>query len=283
MSFSSDVKKELSNINTYSNKDITEAELLGYVFSANCREFDDYIELITENEFNIERLYKLLFKLNIEYEPATNKKVFIARINKNSLKSLRRIETIKKEDELKAIVRGVFLGSGSINDPNKKYHLEILIDDNEKSIFLQNIIKKFEVNTKILRTTNTIYIKEGEEISKFLALIGATKSVLTFEEVRVVRETRNNVNRVVNCETANLNKIVNASVKQVEAIKLLKKMKKFETMPDYLIEIAELRIENPEMSLKDLGEMLETPIGKSGVNHRLKKIQEYAEEIKKGS
>lgn len=283
MSFSSDVKKELSNINTYSNKDITEAELLGYVLSANCREFDDYIELITENEFNIERLYKLLFKLNIEYEPATNKKVFIARINKNSLKSLRRIETINKEDELKAIVRGAFLGSGSINNPNKKYHLEILIDDNEKSIFLQNIIKKFEVNTKILKTTNTIYIKEGEEISKFLALIGATKSVLTFEEVRVLRETRNNVNRVVNCETANLNKIVNASVKQVEAIKLLKKMKKFETMPDYLIEIAQLRIENPEMSLKDLGEMLETPIGKSGVNHRLKKIQEYAEEIKKGS
>lgn len=283
MSYSSYVKEELSNINNWKNKDLLEAEFLGYILTGNAVSNENIIEFITENEFNIERLYKLLFKLNIEYEPATNKKVFIARINKNSLKSLRRIETINKEDELKAIVRGAFLGSGSINNPNKKYHLEILIDDNEKSIFLQNIIKKFEVNTKILKTTNTIYIKEGEEISKFLALIGATKSVLTFEEVRVLRETRNNVNRVVNCETANLNKIVNASVKQVEAIKLLKKMKKFETMPDYLIEIAQLRIENPEMSLKDLGEMLETPIGKSGVNHRLKKIQEYAEEIKKGS
>lgn len=108
MSFSSEVKKELSNINIYSNKDITEAEFLGYVLSANCREFDDYIELITENEFNIERLYKLLFKLNIEYEPDTNKKVFIARIKKSSLGRLRRIETINKEDELKAIVRGTF-------------------------------------------------------------------------------------------------------------------------------------------------------------------------------
>ena len=145
------------------------------------------------------------------------------------------------------------------------------------------MILKKQYFCKILKTTNTIYIKEGEEISKFLALIGATKSVLSFEEIRVVRETRNNVNRLVNCETANLNKIVNASIKQVEAIKFLKKMKKFDTMPKYLIEIAELRLENPEIGLKDLGKMLENPIGKSGVNHRLKKIQEYAEEIKKGN
>jgi len=245
--------------------------------------YDNYIEIITENEFNIERLYKLLFNLNLEYEPDTKRKVFIARIKNNDLEKLKRIETISDEEELKAVVRGAFLGSGSVNNPNKKYHLEILLNDIEKAIFLQNIIKKFEVNTKILKTTNTIYIKEGEEISKFLALIGATKSVLSFEEIRVVRETRNNVNRLVNCETANLNKIVNASIKQVEAIKFLKKMKKFDTMPKYLIEIAELRLENPEIGLKDLGKMLENPIGKSGVNHRLKKIQEYAEEIKKGN
>lgn len=283
MSFSSDIKVELSKINIYKKTNIMEAEVLGYILSGNCEIYDDYIEIITENEFNIERLYKLLFNLNLEYEPDTKRKVFIARIKNNDLEKLKRIETINDDEELRAVVRGVFLGSGSVNNPNKKYHLEILLNDNEKAKFLQNIIKKFDVNTKILKTTNALYIKEGEEISKFLALIGATKSVLSFEEVRVVRETRNNVNRLVNCETANLNKIVNASIKQVEAIKFLKKMKKFDTMPKYLIEIAELRLENPEIGLKDLGQMLENPIGKSGVNHRLKKIQEYAEEIKKGS
>ena len=175
------------------------------------------------------------------------------------------------------------MGSGSINDPNKKYHLEILLKSKENAMYLQNIIKMFGIKIKLLDSNNTIYIKEGEEISKFLALIGATKSVLSFEEIRVLRDTRNNVNRLVNCETANLNKIVNASVKQIEDIKFLKKMKKFDSMPNYLIEIAELRLENPDISLKELGQMLENPIGKSGVNHRLKKIQEYADEIRKGS
>ena len=150
-------------------------------------------------------------------------------------------------------------------------------------MFLQNILKTFGVTAKILKTNNTLYIKEGEAISKFLAVIGAVKSVLTFEEIRVLRDTRNNVNRLVNCETANLNKIVSASVKQIEDIKFLKKMKKFENLPDYLKEIAVVRLENPEVSLIELGKKLENPIGKSGVNHRLKKLQEIAEEVRKGS
>lgn len=283
MSFSSNVKEELGKINIYNKKEIVEAEILGYMLSGNTTVEDDYIYFITENEFNIERLYKLLFNLKIDYEPETRRKVYVAKVKKEELSKLKREETISDEEELKAIVRGAFLGSGSINDPNKKYHLEILLKSRDNAMYLQNIIKMFGVKTKLLESNNTIYIKEGEEISKFLALIGATKSVLSFEEIRVLRDTRNNVNRLVNCETANLNKIVNASVKQIEDIKFLKKMKKFDSMPDYLVEIAELRLENPEISLKELGQMLENPIGKSGVNHRLKKIQEYAEEIRKGS
>lgn len=283
MSFSSDVKEELSKINIYNKKNLVEAEVLGYILSGNCSKDDNYVEVITENEFNIERLYKLLFNLNINYEPDSKRKVLVAKIRKSELEELRRVEAITDQEELKAIVRGAFLGSGSLNDPNKKYHLEILLKNEENARFLQNILKTFGVTVKILKSNNTVYIKEGEAISKFLAVIGAVKSVLSFEEIRVLRDTRNNVNRLVNCETANLNKIVNASVKQIEDIKFLKKMKKFEALPDYLKEIAEVRIENPEISLKELGQKLENPIGKSGVNHRLKKLQEYAEEVRKGS
>lgn len=283
MSFSSEVKEELSKINIYNKENLVEAELIGYMLSVNTKKSGDCVEFITENEFNIERIYKLLFNLKIDYEPDSKRKVLVAKIKESDIKNLKKEETITDEEELKALVRGAFLGSGSLNDPNKKYHLEILFDKEEKARFVQNIIRSFGINIKFLKSNNTIYLKEGEEISKFLALIGAVKSVLSFEEIRVLRDTKNNVNRLVNCETANLNKIADASAKQLDDIKLIKKMKKFDSLPDYLVEIAEVREENPEVSLKELGEMLETPIGKSGVNHRLKKIHEIAEEIRKGS
>lgn len=279
MSFSSNVKEELSNINTYSRKELIEAELIGYLLSSNSKLEKNRIEFITENEFNIERIYKILFKLNIDYEPETRRKVYIAKI-KNP--KLRNVEQLEKDEEKRALVRGIFLGSGSINDPNKKYHLEILVNNNDISKYIQNILKEADIKTKILSSNNTVYIKEGEEISKFLAFIGAQKSVLKFEEIRVMKDLRNTVNRQVNCETANLTKTVNAAVVQIEAINFIKKMKKYEELPDSLIEVAELRVKYPEMSLKDLGKMIENPIGKSGVNHRLKKIVEFADEIKRG-
>lgn len=278
MSFSSEVKQELSSINTYSKSNLIEAELIGYLMSANIKEENEKIEFITENEFNIERIYKILFKLKIEYEPETRRKTFVAKINKPNL---RNIEDLETEEEKKALIRGIFLGSGSINDPTKKYHLEILLNDKDAAQYIQNILKSFNIKAKILEINNTIYIKEGEEISKFLAFIGAQKSVLKYEEIRVMREIRNNVNRQVNCETANLNKTISASVMQIEAINYLKKVKKYEELPTGLQEIAELRLEYPEMSLKDLGSLLENPLGKSGVNHRLKKIIEIADEAKK--
>ena len=278
MSFSSEVKQELSSINTYSKSNLIEAELIGYLMSANIKEENEKIEFITENEFNIERIYKILFKLKIEYEPETRRKTFVAKINKPNLRNIENLET---EEEKKALIRGIFLGSGSINDPTKKYHLEILSKNKDVAQYIQNILKNFNIKAKILEMNNTIYIKEGEEISKFLAFIGAQKAVLKYEEIRVMREIRNNVNRQVNCETANLNKTISASVMQIEAINYLKKVKKYEELPTGLQEIAELRLEYPEMSLKDLGSLLEKPLGKSGVNHRLKKIIEIADEAKK--
>ena len=126
-----------------------------------------------------------------------------------------------------------------------------------------------------------LYLKDGEEISNFLALIGANSSVLKFEEIRVIKETRNDINRKVNCETANLNKVINASIKQIEDIKLIKKKRKFASLPESLQEIANIRLENPDMPLSELGGLLKEPIGKSGVNHRLKRISEIAEELKR--
>ena len=279
MSFSSEIKQELSKLNTFSKNEILEAELIGYCNSFNSTKFEENIEFITENEFNIERIYKILFKLKIDYEPETKRKVYIAKFKFNQNKN---IEQLIDENEKKALVRGLFLGSGSVNNPNKKYHLEILLKSIDVANYIKNLLKEFNIEAKILESNNTIYIKEGEEISKFLAFIGAQSSVLKFEEIRVMIDIRNNVNRIVNCETANLNKTVEASVIQIEAINFLKKMKKFEELPDNLIEIAELRLENPDTSLKELGEKLEKPIGKSGVNHRLKKIVEIAEELKRG-
>ena len=279
MSFSAEVKEELSNINNYNKKDLLEAEFIGYWSSQNCIIENGYTKIFTENEFNIERIYKILFNLKIDYEPEIDGKKYIAKICDFKVKNL---EDLQSDDEKKAFIRGVFLGSGSVNDPNKKYHLEVLINEKDVSTYIQNILKSVEIKVKILNTNNTVYIKEGEEISKFLAYIGAQKSVLKFEEIRVIKDLRNTVNRQVNCETANLTKTVNAAVVQIDAINFLKKMKKFDDLPKNLIEIAELRVKYPEMSLKSLGENLEKPIGKSGVNHRLNKIIEISEEIKKG-
>ena len=138
---------------------------------------------------------------------------------------------------------------------------------------VEEILKILGVNVKEIELKNkySIYIKEGEEISKILAVIGANKAVLKFEDIRVKREMRGKVNRLVNCETANLNKTINASIEQIAAIKKLKKEGKFNKLNDNLKEIANLRIENPDMSLIELGKLLKEPVGKSGVNYRLKK------------
>lgn len=283
MSFSSDIKEELTKVNNLKNIKILESEFLGYILTGNTTNNDNILEFITENEFNIERFYKILFNLRIEYEPNIRGKVFVATIEKNEkVENFMQIKVDKDEEIQKAIVKGSFLGAGSITDPNKQYHLEIIFQEKNNAEYILNICKSFGVVLKLLENKDRycLYIKDAEEISKFLALIGANKGVLDFEDVRVTKEIKNNVNRLVNCETANINKIINASVAQVNDIKLIQNLKKFDELPDYLREIAIVRLENPDASLKALGEMLENPIGKSGVNHRLKKIHEIAEELK---
>lgn len=285
MSFSTDIKEELSRVNNWKDKEILAGEFLGYVLTGNTLDNDNSLEFITENEFNIERFYKILFNLQIDYEPNVRGKVFVAKIFKNeNTQKYMQINMSQNQEIQKSIVKGAFLGAGSITDPEKQYHLEISFQEKNNAEYVLNICKSFGVYLKVLEQEEKIllYIKDSEEISKFLALIGSNKGMLAFEDVRITKEIKNNVNRLVNCETANLNKIVNASVNQINDIKLIQKLNKFDEMPDYLKEIAILRLENPDVSLKALGEMLENPIGKSGVNHRLQKIHEYAEELKNG-
>ena len=194
---------------------------------------------------------------------------------------MKNIEKIKPQEELaiKALIRGIFLGSGSVNNPENKYHLEIILSTERNAKIIAELLKKVNINMKELVRKNgySLYLKEGEEISKFLALIGANSAVLKFEEIRVIKDMKNNINRKVNCETANLSKTVQAAVKQIEAIKNLQKQGKFENLPENLKEIAILRLENPDASLSELGQMLKEPIGKSGVNHRLKQVVAFVE------
>lgn len=296
MSFSKDIKEELSKLNTLSNNENVKFELIGYFISNNTNVVKDKIKYSTENEYNINRFNKILNTLKIDYKIELQGKVYSIILKKVNLDEIEYLENkiqinmknevdIKKgEMILKSLVRGCFLGGGSLNNPNNKYHLEILFSTIKNANFVLEVLRAFGIEAKILERKNStsIYIKEAEEISKILAFIGAGKSVLNFEEIRVMRDTRNNINRLVNCETANLNKTINASVEQIEHIEYLKKIGKFDSLPENLKEIANLRQEHPDASLAQLGEMLENPIGKSGVNHRLKKIIEIAEEYRKG-
>ena len=190
---------------------------------------------------------------------------------------------MKQEEQLARLcIREAFIKSGSMNNPNKKYHLQIMFKSRKKAEEMQRLLNNFNINPRIIKKEKEymLYLKDGEEISEFLALIGANSSVIKFEEIRVIKETRNDINRLVNCETANLNKTINAAVKQIEDIKLIKKKRKFAALPESLQEIANIRVENPDVSLAELGKMLSEPIGKSGVNHRLKKLSAIAEELR---
>lgn len=284
MSFSKEVKEELSKINNWNDKEIIKAELFGYLNSNNAKWNKNELKYATENEYNINRFAKILSNMGVEkYKIELKGNTYIIEVNQKELKKFAdrmAYQEIKQENILKAIVRGAFLGSGSMNDPNKKYHLEMILQNREVAQYMSEILESFGIHGKMLKKedANVLYIKEAEEISKFLAFVGANKSVLDFEEIRVIRDTKNRINRIVNCETYNLEKSVKAGVKQINAINQLKQKGKFEELPIYLKEIANLRLENPEASLIELGKMLEKPIGKSGVNHRLRLICEMAEE-----
>lgn len=296
MSFSSEVKEELSKLSNLANKEAVKYEFLGYLATNHVLiEQDKYgkkFKFSTENEYNINRFSKLLdnlqctkYKIQIvgktfsittlpaKMEEITYQEEQIALNQEKIMKQIRDQENLQK-----AFVRGNFLGSGSINNPKSNYHLEVLYSQIENAELVLEILQNYDIKFKQItkKYGHGIYAKDGDEISKFLAFIGANHSVLKFEEIRVYRDIRNNVNRKVNCETANLNKTVNSALKQIEAIKYLQKKGKLKELPEGVQEIAKLRIEHPEASLIELGNMLKVPIGKSGVNHRLKTIEKMA-------
>lgn len=189
---------------------------------------------------------------------------------------------VETDNEKRAYIRGAFLGGGSITNPEKNYHLEFVTHSEEYAHDLCELINSCGLNSKVIQRKNSfiVYIKEGEQIVDILNIMGAHSCLLELENIRIMKEMRNNVNRLVNCETANLSKTVNAAVRQVESIKLIQSKIGLKRLPQNLREIAELRLEYPDESLKELGEMLTPPVGKSGVNHRLRKIEKIAEELR---
>lgn len=183
---------------------------------------------------------------------------------------------------LKSYLRGAFLAAGSISAPDRGYHLEITAQNAGEIEHIQSAMENFGIKARVTDRKNhkVCYVKEAEGIADFLNLTGAHKALLDFENVRVLKDVRNNINRVVNFETANLNKTVNASLRQCEDIRLIEKTIGTGGLSDDLRQMAEIRLENPEVSLAELGKMMNPPLGKSGVSHRLNKLHKMAESIR---
>ena len=316
MSFSSDLKEELSKISNLNKKDEVKYELIGYLISKNASVVKNNVRYATESEYNINRFSKLLRNLDIdnniefdgksfiitfkvknlieEVEVAENQLEIKSNVDFEDIKTIssgqseklvqndmnnNKLIVIENDNCKRAIVRGAFLGAGSINNPSRTYHLEINLSTKNNMEFLDEILKQCNIRCKKLENNNSIYLKDGEEISSIIALFGASSSVLKFEDIRVQKEMKGKVNRIVNCQSANLNKTLNASVEQIDAIRRLQQSNKFNNLDDNLKEIALLRLEYPDMSLVELGKKLKEPLGKSGVNYRLKRIIKIAEDL----
>lgn len=309
MSFASDMKNELTRIDV--DEKNARAELSALIrmngaLSLSNQQF--VINVQTENATTARRIYSLIKKVfNIEVEILVRKKmklkknnIYICRTKVKSIEILDELGILKdgvfthaidpdmiQDDEMKrSYLRGAFLAGGSVNNPEtSSYHLEIFSLYENHSEGLAELMNEYELNAKHLerKKGSIVYLKEAEKISDFLSLIGGYQAMLKFEDVRIVRDMRNSVNRLVNCETANLNKTVSAAMRQVESIQLIDQEIGIENLPERLKEIAKLRVENQDVSLKELGEMVSTgTISKSGVNHRLRKLNELADKIRSG-
>nr|MBQ8253610.1 DNA-binding protein WhiA [Lachnospiraceae bacterium] len=182
----------------------------------------------------------------------------------------------------RAFLRGAYLTAGSMSDPNKSYHVEIVCQTEVQANQIMKLLQDFSLDAKtVLRKKYyVVYMKEGENIADFLNIIEAHKALMEFENTRILKGVRNMVNRKVNCDAANINKTVNAAARQVEDIKFIQSVCGLEKLPDNLREMAYVRLENPEVPLGELGKLLDPPVGKSGVNHRLRKIGEFAKDLR---
>ncbi len=182
----------------------------------------------------------------------------------------------------RAFLRGIFLVYGSMTDPHSGYHLEFVMPDMTSATHIQEIMGFFELEAKIIgrKKNYVVYMKEGEAISDFLNVVGAHKALMEFENIRILKDMRNSINRQVNCETANIKKTVSAASRQTADIHYIHDTIGFGNLSEQLSQIAKLRLEYPDMTLKELGEMLDPPIGKSGVNHRLRKLSQIADDLR---
>ncbi|EAE7319422.1 DNA-binding protein WhiA [Listeria monocytogenes] len=310
MSFASETKKELTHMDV-SDSD-AKVELAAFIRMNGAISFSSQLVIMdvqTENAAIARRMYQLLKDLyEVPIELLVRRKmklkknnVYIVRLKSGTrgiLEDLRILEPpmtftksidrgfVKKRSAKRAYLRGAFLASGSVNNPEtSSYHLEIFSVYEEHNEAICALMNQFYLNARTLERKNGFitYLKEAEKITEFLSIIGATSALLHFEDVRIMRDMRNSVNRLVNCETANLNKTINAAVRQIDNIKYIQSTVGLEALPERLREIAALRIANEDVTLKELGEMLTTgQVSKSGINHRLRKLDQIAERLRSG-
>jgi len=189
---------------------------------------------------------------------------------------------IKNSCCARAWLRGAFLSVGSMSDPRKSYHLEFVCDEKAQAVQLQAVLLEFQIEARIIgrKKYQVVYLKEGAGIVDLLNVMGAHVSLMELENMRILKEMRNSINRRVNCETANISKTVTAAGRQIEDILLIRDRYGFENLPDNLRQMAEVRLEYPDAALKELGGYLEPVVGKSGVNHRLRRLSEIADKIR---
>ncbi|MBY9078960.1 DNA-binding protein WhiA [Paenibacillus sp. HN-1] len=309
MSFAALTKKELTMIENGPCCDKAEmSALIRMNGSVQLSSKRIVLDISTENAAIARRIYSLLKKYyQVHTELLVRKKM---RLKKNNVYIVRipgRVEEILNDLKIvsqgfvfndgidesivhkncckRAYLRGAFMAGGSVNNPEgSSYHLEIASMYEEHCKALVKLADDFHLNARCIERKKgfILYIKEGEKIIEFLNLIGAHQALFKFEDVRIMRDMRNSVNRIVNCETANLNKTISAAVRQIENIKFLEKEIGLEKLPDKLREVAEVRLAHPDINLKEVGEMLKGTVSKSGVNHRLRKIDELAEKLRVG-
>lgn len=294
LSFSSEIKQELlMQVNNSRHCRLAElAALIEFVGEIYVNENNEKIlNIVTENYFAAKKSFTLIKKafnivLSIQEKKSGSFLVNVSDLE-DSQKILKAIRYENNEDSSitqkscckRAYIRGAFIAAGTVSDPEKSYHFEIVCPDMKKAEKLKEMIKSFEIDAKIVERKShyVLYIKDGSGISEIFNIMEAHVSLMDFENTRIVREMRGSINRKVNCETANLNKTVSASLKQIEDINLIKEKRGISALPDGLVEIAELRLENPDSNLVELGAMLTPPLGKSGVNHKFRKISEIAD------
>lgn len=295
MSFSAEVKEELIK-QIPSSKHCQIAELAAILQYSVAVHKDDngcfYVEMHEESLFPTRKYFTLLQKtFNISNVVESHKeRLTDSEIVNKILMSVKYQEgchtvsplVVKSACCKRAFLRGAFLSIGSMSNPEKGYHLEFVCENIEQAIQIQDMLHIFDIEAKVVQRKRyqVVYIKESEGIVELLNVMGAHIALMNLENLRILKDMRNSINRRVNCEAANITKTVNAATKQIEDIQYIKDHYGFDRLSDNLREIAIVRLEYPEATLKELGECLEPKVGKSGVNHRLRKLSELADRLR---